>query len=286
MKNQHAFKNRVVWLTGASSGIGEQLAYLLNEAGAHLILSARREEKLAEVKAACTRQELPIGVLPLDLADLSSLPEKAKEAWEMFGHIDYLIHIAGISIRGMALETEIAMDEYVMRVNHFGIALITKKIVPHMLKRGFAHVAATTSMSGKYGVPQLSAYAASKHAMHGFFESLRAELHDQGLVITLMVPGMIRTHIIERGLDGQGNPFDHDIQGMKDGYDPKSCAEEMMRGIARNRQEVIIGNFWEHATLWLSRSFPTFHKWLFRHHPMRILRKLKSVFRIRSTSHK
>jgi short-subunit dehydrogenase len=277
MKNQKAFENRVVWLTGASSGIGEQLAYLLNEAGAHLILSARKQEKLEKVKAACPRQELPIALLAMDLADLEVLPDLSHRAWELFGHIDYMIHVAGVSIRGMALDTEIAMDEYVMRVNHFGPVVITRELVPKMLERGFAHIAATTSLSGKYGVPQLSAYAASKHAMHGFFESLRAELYDQGLRITMLVPGMIRTKIIQHGFDGHGKPFDHNIQGMKEGFDPKACAERMMFAIRKNKQEYFIGNFWEKLTLWLSHYAPESQRWLLRNRPMRMLRRMKSM---------
>lgn len=277
MKNQTSFANRVVWITGASSGIGEQLAYLLHEAGAHLILSARKQHKLEPVKAACTRQEVPVALLPMDLAALDQLPEIADQAWKLFGHIDYLIHVAGVSIRGMALDTEIAMDEYVMRVNHLGPVVITREIVPRMLKRGFAHIAATTSLSGKYGVPQLSAYAASKHAMHGFFESLRAELHDQGLKITLLVPGMIHTKIIEHGFDGHGKPFDHNIQGMKEGLDPRVCAEKMIYAIRKNKQEYFIGNFWERFTLWLSHVMPSLQKWLLRNHPMRLLRRIKRL---------
>jgi dehydrogenase/reductase SDR family protein 7B len=275
MKASHVFENRVIWLTGASSGIGEQVAYLLNEAGARLILSSRKTEKLRVVAAARPRPEVPVYLLPLDQEELDSLPVKADEAWAAFGHIDYLINMVGVSVRGKALETTREMDEFVMRVNYQGTVVLTKAILPRMLDRGFAHVVATSSLSGKYGVPQLSAYAASKHALHGFFESLRTELHDQGLRVTLLVPGMIRTHIIQNGFDGQGQPFDHAIRGIEEGYDVRKAARDMVRAIARKKQEVFIGSSWEHLTLWLQRISPRLQRWLLRSHPMRMLRKLK-----------
>lgn len=169
------FNGRVVWITGASSGIGRSLALAFDRAGARLILSSRTGEALDEVKRSC-RQGAEIYVLPFDLADLEQIPTHAADALRRFGHVDYMVHNAAIALRDRAIETDLDVDRRIMTTNYFGPIALTKTLLPSMVRRRSGRIVVVSSLSGRYGGPQVSSYAASKHALHGFFESLRAEV--------------------------------------------------------------------------------------------------------------
>ena len=171
-----SYNNKVVWITGASSGIGEALAKAYNKQGAKLILSARREKELERVKANCPNQNAEIMVLPLDLTASDSFAEKVLKVVQHFGTIDLLINNGGISNRGMAKDILLEVDRRVMEVNYFGTIALTKAVLPIMIANDSGQIAVITSMVGKFATPMRSAYSASKHALHGFFDALRYEL--------------------------------------------------------------------------------------------------------------
>ena len=197
------FDGKMVWLTGASSGIGEAVAYALAARGARLILSARRVEKLQAVQAACARPDRH-RILPLDLADPASLAAAVPQALAHGGAIDVLINNGGISQRAQAVETDLAVDRRIMEVNYFGTIALAKAVLPSMLERGAGHIAVVSSLMGKFSTPRRSAYAASKHALHGFFDALRAEVHHAGVRVTLICPGYVRTDISRHALTADG----------------------------------------------------------------------------------
>ncbi len=276
MNNKSKYENKVVWITGASSGIGEQVTYLLNESGAKLILSARNKEQLLVTAKRC-RTNSPVRILPIDLTDQDSIRLKCNEAIEFFGRIDFLFNIAGIAHRDLALNTDISIDRKIMQVNYFGTIELTKLIIPSMSGNGGGHILVTSSLSGKYGIPMLSAYAASKHALHGFFNSLRGEVLKNNIKITIVIPGLIKTNIIKNALTGDGSVYGKDLKIQDKGYPADVCAKKIIEAVAKEREEVFIGGT-EGVSLFLNRLLPGSFSGIIRDHPVKKLRKLKAYF--------
>jgi len=267
-----SFSGKVVWITGASSGIGRSLALAFDRAGAKLILSSRSREGLEVVKRSC-RGDALVHVLPFDLADLEQLPAHAATALRCFGHVDYMVHNAGVALRDRAIDTGLDLDRRVMTTNYFGPVALTKALLPSMVQRRSGCFVVVSSLSGRYGGPQLSAYAASKHALHGFFESLRAEVHPEGIRITVIIPGFIRTPIAKHVLTGDGGAYDKPLQVHERGMDPDRCAARMLQAIASRKQEALVGGV-EVVSVYLKRFFPTLLSVLVRSHPIRLRNKL------------
>ncbi|MFT7297406.1 MAG: dehydrogenase/reductase SDR family protein 7B, partial [Sphingobacteriales bacterium] len=190
-----SFFGKVIWLTGASQGIGKALALELNSQGAKLILSARNREALYAVKSECTFNPIDVHILPLDVTDMDEIKRITQEAQRIYGKIDWLIQNAGISQRSYAEVTELKVDRTIMEVNYFGPVALTKAVLPDMIKRRSGNIAVVSSLVGKFGTPYRSSYAASKHALHGFFDSLRAETEDRGVKVTMVCPGFIATNL-------------------------------------------------------------------------------------------
>lgn len=262
---------KVVWITGASSGIGRALALAFAAAGARLILSARRPEALADVQRACGTAE--IRLVPFDLADLDLVPARAAEGLACYGGVDIMVHNAGLAVRDRVTNTTREVHERILRTNYLGPVLLTHGLLPSMLARGGGHFVVISSLSGKYGGPLLAAYAASKHALHGFFESLRAEEHDQGIVVTFIVPGFIRTEITAHALTGSGDSFGRVLPIYSHAMDPEKCARRILRAVARRRQEVLVGGV-EVWTVYLKRWFPRALAVVVRSHPVRLRNRL------------
>lgn len=188
------FQNKVIWITGASSGIGRALAIELSNQDALLIISARSKAALEAVKKSC-KNPSNVWVLPLDLEAHSSFIKITATAIQIFGKIDILVNNGGISQRSLAAETNISVDKKIMEVNYTGTVALTKTILPHFIENNKGQFVVTTSMVGLIGTPLRSSYAASKHALHGFFDSLRAEVFDYNIAVTLICPGFVSTNI-------------------------------------------------------------------------------------------
>lgn len=249
-----SFRNRVVWITGASSGIGEALAFQLSARGAKLILSSRRLEALQKVKEACPGRQGNIRLLPLDLARGDELPAKAKEALALFDRVDVLINNAGVSQRSLVCETQLAVDRLIMEINFFGAVALTKAVLPSMLARGSGHIVVVSSVMGKFASPYRSAYAASKHALHGFFDALRAEVEGRGVQVTIACPGFVRTSVSLNALTGDGSPHAKLDPGVAKGISPEVCARHILRAVEQGKEEVVIGK--EKVAVYLKRFFP------------------------------
>lgn len=234
------WEGSTAWLTGASSGIGEALAYALSARGVQLILSARRVEVLEEVRARCARPETH-HIIPLDLSAPEALQQTAAETVAVYGPIDLLVNNGGISQRALAKDTDLAVDRQIMEVNYFGAVALTKAVLPDMLKRGQGHIAVISSIAGKVGPPYRTAYAASKHALHGFFEALRAEVWDDGLRVTVVCPGFIHTNISRNALKGDGALHAQMDDNQAQGLSAAACAQQILRAIDAEKAEVLIG---------------------------------------------
>ncbi len=246
---------KVIWITGASSGIGEALAYELSKRNAKLIISARRKEELERVKMACKKAE-NVQVLPLDLSDSESLREKAKQAESYHGHVDILINNGGISQRDYAIDTAMEVDRRLMEVNYFGSIALTKHLLPLMVKRQTGHQVVVTSAVGIISTPNRSSYSASKHALHGFYDALRAEHYKDNLKVTIVCPGFVRTNISYNSLMGDGSKQNKLDTAQANGLSPEVTAKRIVSAIEKQKQEVYIGGLKEVLGIYLKRFFP------------------------------
>ncbi len=249
------FQNKVVWITGASSGIGKHLAIELSKQHALLILSARNKESLETVKRACINSK-NIFVLPLDLEQYVGFENTVQQAIKIFGRIDILVNNGGISQRSFAKDTIINVDKKIMEVNYIGTVALTKALIPHFLKNKQGQIVVTTSIVGKIGTPLRSSYAASKHALHGFFDSLRAELYHYNINITLICPGFVSTNISLNALTGDGTSQQKMDTATAQGIPPNRFAKLMAKAIKNKRQEVYIAGFKEKLGVYVKRWFP------------------------------
>lgn len=252
-------KGKVVWITGASSGIGEALVYELAKKGAKLIISSRRKEELERVKGNCISTAQPdIRVLPLDLAQSSTLPLSAEAAIQLFGHVDILINNGGISQRSLAKETTVEVDRRVMEVDYFGTVALTKALIPHFIKRKSGHFVTISSVLGLIGTPYRSGYAAAKHALHGFFDSLRAELWNESrnIYVTLVCPGWIRTNVTLNALKGDGSKLNQMDPTTEHGMQPHVFARKMVKVIEARNEQVFIGGMKERLAIYMMQYFP------------------------------
>ena len=202
------FKNKVVWITGATSGIGEALAKEFALQGAKIIISSRRIEELERVKNLLKLPEGDLLILPLDLEDLSNINILSQLVINKFGRIDILVNNGGISQRSLTKDTSIETDRKLMEVNFFGTVALTKSVLPYFLKQKGGHIVVVSSIVGKFGFHLRSAYAASKHALHGFFESLRMEIYNENVKVLIVCPGKIRTNISINAYTGDGSKLD------------------------------------------------------------------------------
>ncbi len=249
--------SKVIWITGASSGIGEALAYVLAKKGARLILSARRKEELERVKGNCSASIQPnIRILPLDLSKADTLQLSTEAAVQLFGHIDILINNGGISQRSLAKETKLHVDREIMEIDYFGTIALTKYLLPHFLKRRLGHFVITSSVMGIIGTPYRSGYAAAKHALHGFFDSLRAEVYKENIFVTLICPGWIRTNVTINALTGDGSKLNKMDKTTDHGLSAERCAKEIVKAIEKRKEEVYIGGAKEVFAVYLKRFFP------------------------------
>lgn len=246
--------NKVIWITGASSGIGEALVYAYSNAGAKLIISARNRDELYRVKSAC-KSPVNIHVLPLDLEKTELLADKAQEAIRIYGYIDMLINSGGISQRSLALETGLQTEQRLMNVNFWGTVVLSKALLPGMMAKGGGKIVCISSLVGKFGTRLRSAYSASKHALHGYFDSLRAEVFDKNIQITIVCPGFIKTNVSVNALTGNGSPQGTMDAGQASGMPADECAKLIIQAIQQNKEEVYIGGK-EVKGVWFKRFFP------------------------------
>jgi short-subunit dehydrogenase len=256
VKNQcMSFKNKVVWVTGASSGIGKATVLALAEKDAKLIISSRNIKRLEEVRIRCKNPE-NVKILQLDLDNYRNLEGLVKEANSLFGTIDILINNGGISQRSLAIDTGITVDDKIFKTNYFGTVALSKALLPYFVSKKNGHFVVVTSVVGKIGTPLRSSYAASKHALHGFFDSLRAEVHQDNIVVTLICPGFVNTEISMNALTGDGSPQNSLDKGTANGLAPDYFTKHMLKAIARKKQEVVIGGKLEVFAVYAKRFFP------------------------------
>lgn len=248
------FKNKTIWITGASSGIGFALAKEISSQECTLILSARREKTLEAAKELCYKNAR-IYLQILDLEDTGNHQKIVSEVLEKVGTVDLLIHNGGISQRALAKDTDFSVDKKLMAVNYLGTVSLTKAILPFMLKNGRGHFGVVTSLTGIIPSPYRSGYAASKHALHGFFDSLRAELEDHGISVTLLAPGFVKTQVSVNALGPNGEAIGVMDHAQANGISAEHCAKKIINALKHGKREVYIGR--ESYAAYVKRYFPS-----------------------------
>ena len=251
------FTNKVIWITGASSGIGRALAVELAGRNTRIIVSARSVERLEKLKKELEPVNSNIAVLPLDLSETETLAEKAETAKKIFGPIDILVNNAGVSQRSMIHETDFSVVEYILKVDFLGAAALTMATLGDMYARGSGHVVVVSSLMGKFGTPLRSGYNAAKHAVQGFFSSLYAEAWRKNVNVTLIVPGWVRTEVTKNALEGDGSPHAVIDPGQARAGGPEEYLPKILRAISRKRFECLVAlNAKTRFALFLSRFVP------------------------------
>jgi len=249
------FSGKKLWITGASSGIGRGVAIELSLRKCHLILSSRNTEDLERVASICQKNGSTTSVIPFDLGDPASIEQAARIVLEAESHIDGLYHFGGISQRSYANDTEIAVDRKLFEVNFFGTIELTKRVLPVMIKNGGGQIGVTSSIVGKFGFPYRSSYAATKHALHGFFESLRAENVANNILISMIIPGRVKTNISMNALDKNGEAHNKMDEGQEKGLSVEQASKTIVKKLEKEKKEILVGGS-ELIMVHIRRFFP------------------------------
>lgn len=235
------FKGKTVWITGASSGIGEATAKALSSNGAKVIISARREEELNRVKNECSAPEY-VHILPLDLLENKNAKQWVDEAWSAFDGIDILINNGGIGQFGSVMETTEEVERKIFETNYFAHVAITKAILPKMLEAGKGKILTIASIAGKFGQANLAAYSASKAAVILYNESLKEELYKTPVKIQVVSPGFIKTAVTINSLRPDGTKIMKNSPAQENGMPTEVFATQLLKVLQKDKFHSYIGN--------------------------------------------
>ena len=236
------YSYKVVWITGASSGIGEATALRFAREGAQLILTARNASALQKTVELCKQLgATDAKALPYDLSDLDGLPNLVENAWTTFGHIDVLYCNAGISQRGDTIETDMSVIRKVMDVDFYAPVIMVKSILPRMVARGGGQVACTTSIAGVFGSKHRCAYCSAKSALYRFFETVGVEYYEKNIRVTVLIPGRVQTNISLHALEATGKEHGEMDAGQKKGISSEKAGDIIYKAIAKEKREKLVG---------------------------------------------
>jgi dehydrogenase/reductase SDR family member 7B len=258
MEEKNFYKGKIAWVTGGSSGIGEAIARRLAANGAILIISGTNKPGLDRIVEEIRNTGARAESIVFDLSNPTEVEDAANKAVEKYQKIDLLFNNGGVSQRTMVLDTTLAIDRKIMEINYFSGVILTKKVLPAMIEQGGGHIIATSSISGLFGFPLRSSYSASKHAMHGFYESLWTELHDKGIRTTIACPGRVRTNMSVNAIGKGGEPYGKMDHGQINGISAEKCARQILRAVMHNRRQVLIGGkelILARLKLWMPPAF-------------------------------
>ena len=250
-----SLQNKVIWITGASSGIGEALVYECAKQNAKIILSARRESELVRVAKAANLNASNSLILPFDLSDTSQVKELAQQVISTFGRIDILINNGGQSQRAEAIDTSSETERTLFEINYFSAVNLTKVVLPIMLKNKSGKIVVISSIAGKFGFYLRSSYSAAKHALHGYFESLRLEVENEGLSVLLVCPGKVKTNVSLNAISSSGDAHNKMDESHENAMSAEECAKQIIAGIVKDKEEIFIGGK-ELLAVKVKRFFP------------------------------
>lgn len=248
------FTNKTVWITGASDGIGKELAVQLAKLGSRIILTARSVDKLTEVKKSLAGDGHE--VFPMDLLRVDQIPEATNDLLGKVGAIDILVNNAGISQRSLTKDTSIEVDRKIMEIDHFAVVALSKSVLPHMIERQEGLIITISSVAGKLGAPMRSAYSAAKHAVIGFMDALRAEIHEENIKIMVVTPGSVQTNISANALEGDGKRHNVTDPLIANGIPVEECVKTIIKGIRNETPELLIAKGKEKLAVYIRRFYP------------------------------
>ena len=234
-------KPQIIWITGASSGIGEALALKWAVAGNQLILSGRNMQQLEMVAENCRRKSADVVIVAFDLTQTEEIKEAVEKIQSVVPRIDILVNNGGISQRSRLIDTPMEVARRIMEVDFWGHVELTRQILPFMVKSGGGSIVVISSLTGLFGFPMRSIYSAAKHALHGFFETLRLEHYKDNIRVTMVCPGMVKTNISIYSLTSSGQEHGLMDKGQENGVSATDCANKIVKAVKRGRKEVIIG---------------------------------------------
>ncbi len=256
------WQGKKVWIIGASSGIGKALAHAINHSGGFVILSSRNTDALEHVRQLLTYPK-ESQIIPVNLLDNASITQAIAQYQELYSTIDVLIHSGGISQRSLALDTTISSTEMILKSNFLGQIPITQFAAKIMMEKGSGKIMVISSFTGKWGFFLRSSYAASKHALHGYYDSLRMEIETSGVQVHLITPGFIATDISKNALDASGQATGEMDNNQQQGISAEDCAHQILQGISKNKNEFGVGGK-ELKALWIHQYFPRLFQKLLR----------------------
>ncbi len=266
-------KGRVVWITGASSGLGKKLALEAASSGAEaIILSGRRKDALEAVEEECLsaagtsasgggkQPVVSVSIVTFDLGNEDTWEVATKSVLEVApgGRVDILLNNAGISQRDWVMSTSIDTHKKLMNVNYLSAVALTIGVLPGMIERGYGHIIFTNSLQGKLGIARRSAYAASKHALVGFADCLRAELCSSGVQVTSVFCGYIQTSLSLNAILGDGSVYGKMDPTTQSGLEPSIASHLIWQGVAQMREEFMLAPFKHTIAVRLRNIFPGF----------------------------
>uniref|UniRef100_A0A8C6X2Q0 Dehydrogenase/reductase 7 n=1 Tax=Naja naja TaxID=35670 RepID=A0A8C6X2Q0_NAJNA len=266
-KPEKELPRKVIWVTGASSGIGEELAYQLAKIGSWLVLSARRENELERVKKKCLEisslSDKDILILPLDLTDRGSHESATKTVLQHFGRIDILVNNGGRSQRSLFVDTSLNVYNAIMELNYLGTISLTKFALDHMIQRKQGKIVTMSSVMGVMGAPLATGYCASKHALQGFFNSLRPELADYPEISIINIcPGPVQSQIIQNVFTEEISKVNQNVGDQSHKMTTHRCARLTLVSMANDVKEAWVSDHPYLAICYMWQYLPTWAWWL------------------------
>lgn len=252
------FSGKTFWITGAASGMGKAVSMELAKYARRLIITDRDKEGLGETAASISEMGVTVYSYMLDMAETESINDLATKVLAEGISIDGLYQFAGISQRSLVAETPLKNDRRIMEINFFGVVALAKAILPSMIANGGGQMAVTSSLVGKFGFPYRSAYSASKHALHGFFESLLAENSKNNIKVSILIPGRVQTNISRFAIDKDGREYGKMDPGQADGITVEKAAIQIVNGLRKEKKEIKVGGR-ELLMLQIRRFFPALY---------------------------
>lgn len=253
--SQGNLDQKVVWITGASSGIGEALAQVFANLGAKVVLSARRSEELERVRQQLNHPENHLCVA-FDVTQADQAQYAVEQVIEKFQRIDYLINNAGLSQRALIADTTIDTERRIMEIDYFAQISLTKSVLPYFENQGSGHVIFISSVAGLLGTQYRASYSAAKGAIHMWANSLRAEYAEKGLNVSVVFPGFVKTNVSFNALNGAGQAQAHQDEAIENGLEADDFAQKVVKAVLSNKEYIVIGGLKEKLGVAISRVSP------------------------------
>lgn len=255
MAKQDSLKHKVIWITGASSGLGAALAKACAAEGAEVILSARRFEELEHIRLHLVSPEQHMSVV-MDITDEKQVEQAYQQILATKGRIDWLINNAGLSLRALIAETTMDTERTIMEVDYFSQVFLTKTALPTFLNQQSGRIVFISSVAGLLGTQYRASYSAAKSAIHMWANSLRAEVADQGIAVSVVFPGFVRTNVSFNALNGAGQAQGHQDEVIENGLDPDEFAAQVMKALQGGEEYIVVGGAKEKLGVLMSRLSP------------------------------